>query len=342
MGLDLKDKTLDELEQLVLSLGQRSYLAAYIFSFIHRRGITDISQISTLSKAFRGQLTQQGYYVSQLTRVRTFQDPDGTIKCLFELEDGNLIESVLLSDDGRKTACISTQAGCAMNCAFCATARLELRRNLTAAEIVDQVATIRGDNRKISAVVYMGMGEPLENYDAVVRSVRILNHPDAYNIGIRHLTISTCGIPPAIEKLAGETVHPRLAISLNAPTNSLRTKLMPINKKYPIESVLRAVKVYQAGTQRRVTFEYVLIKGLNDKQAHASLVIKLLARVKCNVNLIEYNPHRGCGFTASDRRAIERFAEILRQGGKETTIRYKRGRKIKAACGQLGADLLDR
>jgi 23S rRNA (adenine2503-C2)-methyltransferase len=342
MGLDLKDNTLDELEQLVLSLGRRTYLAAYIFSFIHRRGITDISRISTLSKAFRRQLTEQGYYISQLTRVRTFQDPDGTIKYLFELSDGRSIETVLMSDDGRKTVCISTQVGCAMNCAFCATAKLKLQRNLTAAEIVDQVGYIGRDKHRISSVVYMGMGEPFENYDAVVRSVRILNHPDGYNIGIRHLTISTCGISPAIERLTDENIQPRLAVSLNAPTNPLRTRLMPMNKKYPIEGVLRAVKAYQAKTKRRVTFEYVLIKGLNDKPAHASLFIKLLADLKCNINLIEYNPHQHCRFAASDRRAIERFAEILRQGGKETTIRYKRGRKIKAACGQLGVGLLDR
>jgi 23S rRNA (adenine2503-C2)-methyltransferase len=342
MGLDLKDNTLDELEQLVLSLGRRTYLAAYIFSFIHRRGVTDISRISTLSKAFRRQLTEQGYYISQLTRVRTFQDPDGTIKYLFELSDGRSIETVLMSDDGRKTVCISTQVGCAMNCSFCATGRLGLERNLSTAEIVDQVGAIRRDRHKVSNIVYMGMGEPLENYDAVVRSVRILNHPDGYNIGIRHLTISTCGVPPAIGKLAGEDIYPRLAVSLNAPTNPLRTKLMPINKEYPIESILRAVKAYQAKTKRRVTFEYVLIKGLSDGVAQARMLAKLIASLKCNVNLIEFNPHTGCRFAASNRTAIAGFARTLRAAGIETAVRYKRGRKIKAACGQLGTDLLGR
>jgi len=342
MGLDLKDKTLDELEHLVLALGQKEYLAGYIFSFIHLRGITDISQISPLSKEFRRQLAEQGCYVSRPGKVQTLEDPDGTIKYLFELGDGNRVEAVLLSDDGRKTVCISTQAGCAMNCAFCATGRLGLRRNLSAGEIVDQVGCIQRDKHRISSVVYMGMGEPLENYDPLIRSVRILNHPDAYNIGIRHLTISTCGISPAIERLAGETVLPRLAVSLNAPANPLRTKLMPINKKYPIESVLRAVKAYQAKTKRRVTFEYVLIKGLNDSLTHARMLAKLVAGVKCNINLIEFNPHTGCRFAASDKKAIERFAETLRGAGMETTVRYKRGRKIKAACGQLGADWVRR
>jgi 23S rRNA (adenine2503-C2)-methyltransferase len=244
-----------------------------------------------------------------------------------------------MSDDGRKTVCISTQAGCAMNCAFCATGRLKLQRNLTAAEIVDQVACILRDKHKISSVVYMGMGEPLENYDAVMRSVRMLNHPDGYNIGIRHLTISSCGISPAIVRLADENIQPRLAVSLNATANSLRTKLMPINKKYPIESIILAVETYQAKTRRRVTFEYVLIKELNDGVIQARMLAKLVAGLKCNVNLIEYNPHAGCRFAASDRTAIAGFARTLGAAGIETTVRYKRGRKIKAACGQLGADL---
>jgi len=340
MGLDLKDKTLDALEQLVSDLGGKKYLGGYIFGFIHRRGVTDISQISPVSKAFRGRLAEQGYYISQLRKVQTFEDPDGTIKYLFELADAKRIETVLMSDDGRKTVCISTQAGCAMNCAFCATARVKLQRNLTAAEIVDQAGCIGRDKHRINNIVYMGMGEPLENYDEVMRSVRILNHPDGYNIGIRHLTISTCGIAPAIERLAEEDIHPRLAVSLNAPANSLRTKLMPINKKYPIESILRAVRAYQAKTKRRVTFEYVLIKGLNDGATQGRMLGKLVGGLKCNVNLIEYNPHAGCRFAASDRRAIERFGQALRAAGIETTVRYKRGRKIKAACGQLGADLL--
>jgi 23S rRNA (adenine2503-C2)-methyltransferase len=339
MGRDLKDKTLDELEQLVSDLGQRKYLAGYVFGFIHRRGATDISQISPLSKAFRRKLAEQGYHISQLRKVQTFEDPDGTIKYLFELPDATRVETVLMSDDGRKTVCISTQAGCAMNCAFCATGRLKLQRNLTAAEIVDQVACILRDKHKISSVVYMGMGEPLENYDAVMRSVRMLNHPDGYNIGIRHLTISSCGISPAIVRLADENIQPRLAVSLNAPANPLRTKLMPINKKYPIESIILAVETYQAKTRRRVTFEYVLIKELNDGVIQARMLAKLVAGLKCNVNLIEYNPHAGCRFAASDRTAIAGFARTLGAAGIETTVRYKRGRKIKAACGQLGADL---
>jgi 23S rRNA (adenine2503-C2)-methyltransferase len=272
--------------------------------------------------------------------VQTFTDPDGTIKYLFELGDGNRVETVLLTDGKRKTLCVSTQAGCSMDCAFCATAKLKFQRNLTAAEIVDQANIIQGDSGKINNVVYMGMGEPLQNYDAVLKSVRILNHPEGKNIGIRHLTISTCGDADGIRKLAEEKVHPRLAISLNAPTDVLRSKIMAINKKYPIAALFAAVKDYQMKTRERVTFEYVLIKGLNDSKLHAQMLAKLVHQVKCNVNLIEYNPHPHCLFEASDRRAIKRFTQALEDAGIETTIRFKKGRKIKAACGQLGADLV--
>ncbi|MHC4624296.1 MAG: dual-specificity RNA methyltransferase RlmN [Planctomycetota bacterium] len=340
MQEDLKDKTLSELERLTVRMGRQKYLAKYIFSFIHRHGATDISQITPLGKAFREELSEKGFYISHLRTLRTFDDPDGTVKYLLELGDGNRIESVLLSDGGRKTVCISTQVGCAMNCIFCATAKLGFQRNLTAAEIVDQVNIIEKDKHKIANVVYMGMGEPLENYDAVIRSVRILNDPDGLNIGIRHLTISTCGIPPAIERLAGEAVHPRLAISLNAPSDSLRTKLMPINSRYPIAAIIKAVKLYQLRTDRRVTFEYVLIKGLNDKVAHAAMFAKLLTGLRCNVNLIEYNPHPGCPFAPGGKEVIERFAAALERAGIETVIRFKKGQAIKAGCGQLGADWL--
>jgi 23S rRNA (adenine2503-C2)-methyltransferase len=337
---DLKNKTLSELEDIVENFGQKKYLAKYIFTFIHSRGAADISDISPLSKTFRAELAEQGYYISHLNTVQTFTDPDGTIKYLFELGDGERVETVLLSDGKRKTLCVSTQAGCSMDCAFCATAKLKFRRNLTAAEIVDQVNVIEEDSSKINNVVYMGMGEPLQNYDAVLKSVRILNHPEGKNIGIRHLTISSCGDAEGIRKLADEDIRPRLAISLNAPVDALRSKIMAINKKYPIAALFAAVKDYQMKTRERVTFEYVLIKGLNDSQLHAQMLAKLVHQVKCNVNLIEYNPHPHCPFTASNRQIIKRFTQVLEDAGIETTIRFKKGRKIKAACGQLGADLV--
>ena len=367
MDKDLKSNTLEELEYLVAGFEQKNYIAGYIFSFIHVRGVKDIDSITPLSKPFRSRLAEQGYYISQLETADKLTDPDGTIKYVFGLPastrfgeagpDGNRIESVLLFDpvkskrfpglspgnskgisqgDDRCTLCVSTQEGCSMGCVFCATGRLGLIRNLTAGEITDQVNIIGAEN-KISNIVFMGMGEPLANYEAVLKAVRILNHPKGKNIGIRHLTISTCGIPKGIERLADEDIKPRLAISLNAPTDAIRQKLMPITKKYPLERLFSAVAFYQRRTHNRVTFEYVLIKDVNDTVLHAQMLIKRLRGVLCNVNLIEYNPHSGCEMQPSENEAIERFANVLTEAGFETTVRRKMGRTIKAACGQLGA-----
>jgi 23S rRNA (adenine2503-C2)-methyltransferase len=190
-------------------------------------------------------------------------------------------------------------------------------------------------------VVYMGMGEPLANYPAVIKSLRILNHPKGKNIGIRHITVSTCGLAPEIRKLASEDVRPRLAVSLNAPTDAVRTKLMPINIKYPIAELLKAVRFYQDRTHQRVTFEYVLIKGLNDSAGHAKMLVKLLKGLVCNVNLIEHNPFAKCKYSGSGSARIREFAAVLGEAGIETTTRFRMGRNIKAACGQLGADWLD-
>ena len=338
MSTDLKDKTPGELEQIVVGMKQKKYLGGYIFHFIHVEDATEISQITPLSKTFKEQLAEQNYYISHLETHNILTDKDGTVKYVFGLGNGNRIETVLLLDGSRKTLCISTQVGCAMKCVFCATGKIMFRRNLTAGEIVDQVNTVQKDTGRISNVVYMGMGEPLENYEAVVKSVRILNEPGGKNIGIRHLTISTCGIAPAIKKLGDENLHPRLSISLNAPTDDLRSKLMPMNKKYPIAQMLRAVKAYQQKTEERVTFEYVMIKGLNDSTLHAELLVKLLRGIRCNVNLIEYNPHAGCKFAGSSREKMSAFAKVIEEVGIETTIRLKKGRRIHAACGQLGAN----
>ena len=341
MSKDLKDKTLRELEQITESLGGKKYLAGYIFNFIHTKNAEEISQITPLSKTFREQLAGQGYFISRLSVLKKLVDKDKTTKYVFSLSDDSRIETVLLLDGKRRTLCVSTQVGCAMACGFCATGKLKLQRNLTAAEIVDQINTVQKDAGRISNVVYMGMGEPLANYDAVVKSLKILNHPKGKNIGVRHITISTCGLSPAIRKLASEDVRPRLAISLNAPTDAQRTKLMPINAKYPIDELLKAVRFYQDRTRQRVTFEYVLIKGLNDSAGRATMLVKLLKELMCNVNLIEHNPFPGCKYAGAGSARIREFAAVLDNAGIETTTRFRMGRNIKAACGQLGADWLD-
>ncbi|MBC8471515.1 MAG: 23S rRNA (adenine(2503)-C(2))-methyltransferase RlmN [Planctomycetes bacterium] len=339
MSNDLKDKTVKELEQIIAGLGQKKYLAEYIFQFIHAEDVTDILKITPLSKALREQLIENDYHISRLNILNKLTDKDGTIKYVFGLDDGSRIETVLLLDDKRRTLCVSTQAGCKMGCVFCATGKIKFRRNLSAGEIIDQVYTVQKDSAIISNIVYMGMGEPLENYDAVVKSVQILNNPAGRNIGIRHITVSTCGLAPAIKKLAYENVRPRLAISLNAPTDELRTSLMPINKKYPIAKLLDAVRTYQIKLKERVTFEYVMIKCINDTLLHAGQLVKLLRGIKCNVNLIEYNPHGGCKFKGSGTEQISHFAEVIEEAGIENTIRLKKGSSICAACGQLGANL---
>jgi len=339
MSKDLKDKTLGGLEEMVTGLGGKKYLAGYIFRFIHVESATDISQITPLSKTFRTQLAEQGYYISRLNLSKKLTDKDGTAKYLFLLSDEVPVETVLLLDGPRKTLCLSTQAGCAMGCVFCATGKIGLRRNLTAAEIVDQVNAVQADAGRISNIVYMGMGEPLANYDAVIKSLGILNHPSGKNSGIRHITVSTCGLAPAIRKLTAEDIRPRLAVSLNAPTNALRTHIMPINARYPLSELFKALRFYQDRTRQRVTFEYVMIDELNDSTHHARKLVKLLTGLMCNVNLIEHNTYPGCRFAASSAEHIKEFASVLEAAGIETTIRFRMGRGIKAACGQLGADL---
>ena len=341
MSKDLKDKSLGELEQIVADLGQRKYLADYIFRFIHVEDAAEISQITPLSKAFRKQLSEQGYYISRLAVLNKLTDKDGTTKYVFGLDNGNRIETVLMLDGRRRTLCVSTQAGCAMGCVFCATGKIGFQRNLTAGEIVDQVNFVQNDTGRISNVVYMGMGEPLTNYIAVVKSLGILNHPSGKHIGMRHITVSTCGIAPAIRRLARESIRPGLAVSLNAPTDELRTQLMPVNATYPIKELLKSVRFYQTRTMQRVTFEYVMIKGLNDTSSHAAMLVRLLDGFVCNVNLIEHNRYPTCEFVGSSAEHIRQFASILKRGGIETTMRFKMGRGIRAACGQLGADWLN-
>ena len=270
MDNDLKNKTLAELEKLIEGFGQKKYIASYIFSFIHKKNAADIDSLTTLSKDFRQKLKIEGYYISQIYIARKLTDTDATKKYLFKLPDGLVVESVLLFDDERATVCASTQVGCAMCCDFCATGKIKFKRNLSAAEIADQINVIENDSgKRIANVVFMGMGEPLANYENTLRAVRILNSKAGKNIGLRRLTISTCGIADKIKKLADENIRPRLAVSLNAADDKLRSRLMPINKKFPLRTLINALWLYQDKTGERITFEYVLINGVNDSDDDA-------------------------------------------------------------------------
>lgn len=345
MDKDLKNKTLPELEELVLDLGGKKYLAKYIFSFIHSKDASSIDDITTLSKDLRATLIEQGYYISKLNLVEKFSDPDGTVKYLFELSDGVRLETVLMTNSGpnpRKTLCISCQAGCRMGCSFCATAKLKFHRDLTAGEIVDQVNSVVADSGTVNNIVYMGMGEPLDNYDNVMRSLHIINHHAGKNIGQRHLTISTCGIADGILKFADEQLQVHLAISLHCTNDKERKKIMGSAKKYSLDDLMDAVRIYQRKTGRRVMFQFCMMAGFNDSDSDANNLIQLLRGLNANVNLIEFNPHPGCEFKATCQQRIGRFMDILMKSGVETTVRYRRGRAVKAACGQLGAAWLDK
>lgn len=341
MDKNLKNFTAPQFKELAQAYGQPPYSADYLFGFIHQRHISKIDLISPLSKAFRQKLQEDGFFISELPLVDMLADPDGTVKLVFMLSEGQKIEAVALTDDGRRTVCLSTQAGCRMGCAFCATGRLGFSRNLSVAEIVDQVYQAQKQVGKIHNLVYMGMGEPLDNLDNVRRSMEILHHPKGLNIGIRHITISTCGLPDAIRQMALWELAPRLALSLHAPDDATRCKLMRIGKNIPIADLLAALQDYHRATGRRVTIEYCLIHGVNDQPQQARQLAARLASLRCNVNLIELNPFAGCPFEPSPPAAIRRFADILQRAGIETVIRFRRGRAIKAACGQLGATQIE-
>ncbi|MHC4288950.1 MAG: dual-specificity RNA methyltransferase RlmN [Planctomycetota bacterium] len=340
MDKDLKNKTHSTLLDLAAGYGQKPFAAGYLFSFIHQKDAGGIDDITPLSKSFRSQLTDDGYFISQIKQPEQHDDPDGTVKFVFELDDSAKIESVRLKDGDRNTLCVSTQAGCRMGCKFCATGQLEFQRDLTAAEIADQVYRAESVCGRIDNLVYMGMGEPLDNFENVMRSIEILNDKAGRNIGIRHITVSTCGLPEQIVQMANMQLRPRLAVSLHAPDDSIRKKIMRVASKNSLDDIMIALKTYQRITDKRITVEYCMIDGINDQAEHARALIKRLRPLKVNVNLIELNPFPGCRYKASSSNQIQKFAKALSNAGIETIVRFKRGRTIKAACGQLGATWL--
>jgi 23S rRNA (adenine2503-C2)-methyltransferase len=267
------------------------------------------------------------------------QKSDETIKFLWELADGKKVESVLIYSFERRTVCLSSQVGCPARCAFCASGREGLIRSLSTAEIVEQMLHIdrflKEKGERVCHLVYMGMGEPLENYDAVMRSVQIANDKSAFHISQRRITISTVGIVPGIRRLAQEDLGVNLALSLHAPNQHLRKKIIPFSRKYPLEEILMAMDEYATQVKRDITYEYTLIANINDQEEHARELVQLLKRKQCTVNLIPYNPILGVKLERPDQQAVHRFREILEAGGICTTWRYTKGDDIAAACGQL-------
>ncbi len=334
---NLKTLSKKELESFIKELRLPAFRTRQLLHWIYEKRAQSVGEITEFSKELRERLSQSAY-ISNLDVLRRQISKDGTEKFLFRLEDGDSIESVLIPDKDRLTLCISSQVGCAMRCRFCLTGKMRLKRDLKAHEIVDQVISVARliAPRVITNIVFMGMGEPLENFQEVAESLRRM--AEFMKISKRRITLSTSGIVPGIEGLAGTGI-PRvnLAISLNATTDEVRSSLMPVNRKYSLKTLLDACRRFPLEPRRRITFEYVLLEGVNDSEDDAKRLVKLLRGIPCKINLIPFNPHEGSEFRPSPDGAVTRFQDILLHGNITALIRKSKGRDILAACGQLKA-----
>jgi 23S rRNA (adenine2503-C2)-methyltransferase len=337
---DIRDFTLDELERIVAEAGERPYRARQLAHWLHQRGAESFDAMLELPAALRTHL-EQHFKLDAPSVTQVSSSADGTRKLLLRLHDGEAIETVIIPADKRVTLCLSTQAGCAMGCEFCATARMGLHRNLTAAEIVSQVAAARrelGEGEQFTNYVFMGMGEPLANYQRLIRTLAIMTAPWGMAISPRRITVSTVGLVPQMERLLADVPAVNLAVSLHATTNALRDRLAPINRRYPLETLLDTCKRLPLKRRNRITFEYVMLAGVNDSRADAHRLVNLLAPLRAKVNLIFFNAFAGSGFSTSSRATAETFQAILQRGNLTATIRESRGLDIAAACGQLYAE----
>jgi len=334
--LNIKNYNFEELTAFLKELKIPAYRAKQIFSWLYQKNVRNWDEMSDLPKTIRQSFQIQGIALGCLSLAEKVADTDGTVKFLFELADGNKVESVFLPEPERATVCFSTQVGCGMGCAFCATGRNGYTRNLSAGEIIDQplrIGKITGTG--ITNLVAMGQGEPLLNYDQLLKAIRIINDPRGVGLGARRITISSCGIIPGMLRLAGEGLQVNLAVSLHAADNELRDRLMPVNRKYPLPRLLEACDHYIEKTGRRITFEYALIDGVNDRPEDLGNLARLLSGRLCHVNLIPFNPVPGSGFDRARPERIREFEIGLNKAHIETTIRRERGTSLTAACGQL-------
>jgi 23S rRNA (adenine2503-C2)-methyltransferase len=338
---NLLGKSVSELEGIFYSLGEQPYRGKQVAEWIYQRGAESFGAMTNLPQALRGKLSDQ-FTIGVLRERSRRETPDRrTRKLAFALPDGGIIESVHMSTPRRFTFCLSSQHGCAFACRFCATGRMGRGRNLSAAEIVEQAFRLRSElppERREYNVVMMGMGEPLENYDAVLEALTTLSDPSGMAVPAKRITISTVGLAPQIIRLADQGHKFRLAVSLHAATDAQRSKLMPVNRRFPLEQLMRAVRHHVERTGRRVTFEYILLEELNDSIADAAKLVKLVAQLPCKINLIPYNPIGPGRFKRPSAERIERFAEYLRPRVPAVTVRYSQGVEIGAACGQLAGE----
>ncbi|WMJ83087.1 23S rRNA (adenine(2503)-C(2))-methyltransferase RlmN [Oscillospiraceae bacterium LTW-04] len=333
--LDILSMLPAELEALVRDMGQPKFRAGQLFGWLHNKLVASFDEMMNLPAAFRAALSER-CYITQLDARRCQSASDGTAKYLFKLPDGNTIESVLMRHDYGNSLCISSQVGCYMGCRFCASTIGGKVRNLTASEMLSQIYTVtKLSGERVDSVVMMGIGEPLDNFDNVVRFLELVRDPNGINLSHRHISLSTCGLVDKIDDLAALSYQLTLSVSLHACDNETRDKIMPVNKRYPIEELLAACRRYFAKTGRRISYEYALIAGVNDSPQQAKKLLALLRNQSCHVNLIPVNPVAETGFTRGSRKQAEAFRDILTAGGLSATIRRELGSEIDAACGQL-------
>ena len=327
--------TLEGLTALMKELGQPAFRAKQIFHWLHQKLVTDFSAMTDQPKALLAKL-EEGYYIAAPAIARRQQSKDGTVKYLFALADGNCIETVIMRYHYGVTACVSTQVGCRMGCRFCASTQAGRVRNLEAGEIAAQIYAAQKDiGERISHIVLMGIGEPLDNFDNVMDFLSIISSPDGVNIGMRNISLSTCGVVPMIDKLAEKKLQLTLSISLHAPNDEMRSKMMPVNDAYPVAQLIAACRRYQETTGRRVSFEYSMVRGVNDSPATAKELAALIRGMGAHVNLIPINPVDGSPYSATDAENVKRFQSLLTDLGVNATVRRRLGSDISAACGQL-------
>ncbi|HWP80518.1 MAG TPA: 23S rRNA (adenine(2503)-C(2))-methyltransferase RlmN [Candidatus Acidoferrum sp.] len=337
---DIRSMTSHEVEELILSLGEPKYRAAQVYAWV-AKGAASFDEMSDIPSALRAKLKEL-CRLSALKILEKQTSKDGTVKYLFELHDGNTVESVLMRYEHGSTLCVSSQVGCRMGCSFCASTVGGLVRNLSAGEMLEQVqAAAQGSGERVDGLVLMGMGEPLDNYDNVIKFLHLVNDSLGMGIGYRHISLSTCGLVPMIDKLAGEGLPITLSISLHAPTDAVRAAMMPVTKKWPIGQVVAAASRYARRTGRKVYFEYTMVAGVNDSKEQAQLLAALLRGILCHVNLIPLNPVAGKENVASDRKRIYAFSATLMKNGVSSTVRRRLGSDIDAACGQLRRRRMD-
>ncbi len=334
--IDIKSLNITELTELILSHGYPKFRAAQIYSWLHQKSVTSFKEMTNIPKSMISDLSSICYISVANIEKKLVSSYDNTIKYLFSFSDGECVEAVVMDYRHGYSMCISTQVGCKMGCTFCATGKSGFTRNLTPSEMLSQIIAAQSDlNIRISNIVLMGMGEPLDNFQNVVKFIRLATDEKGLGLGARHITLSTCGIVPRIYELADLHIPVTLSLSLHAPTDELRSQTMPVNRKYPLSDVLAACKYYADNTGRRITYEYAMINGVNDSDRHAHLLAERIKGTLCHVNLIPVNPVQGTGYNPSKDKRMTSFVNVLSQYNINATVRRTLGADINASCGQL-------